>query len=386
MKLRTLLFVAIAVALLFVSNGAIIEGSAATAPTYGSTACADQIRSNVRSLSPSLDVQKAISLATGSTQHNQESENFQLTFTDTASIWSFNKQCTVTALKYENVYFLAANFSGTVGNFVITETANLSKVISAEFQPYTVRNLVTDTSWSGYEMFGNSAATSPIYEVTAEWYVPSATAPSGGCSFACDLSIWPGMTAQEAGTITSECSTPCLIQAGTDTCLASGNECQSYPNENYYDAWWETLGGNPSNAQFCAGFPVQAGDQMYIDIYNEAENGGSVNQYQIYIDDFRSGLQCTPNNGQPITFSMGTPYYADYAAEAVDTLPNFGSVSMTGLLYYSGSLQGIYNPFSNYWYNTAYLWPSGCSGPDITYGAVSGGGTFTFAYQSSCGT
>ncbi len=233
-------------------------------------------------------------------------------------------------------------------------------------------------------MFGNSAATNPVYEVTASWNVPSVTAPSGGCSFICDLSIWPGMTAQDEG---GSCTSPCLIQAGTDSCIAPGSECQAFPGENNYDAWWELLGSSNPGTQYCQNFPVKASDSMFVDIYNEAAGGGNVNQYEIYIDDFTSGLQCSPSN-QPITFSMGTPYYGDFIGEnaAGGTLPNFGSFSMTGSIYYSGALQSIYNPYSNYWYDLELLWPSGCNQNDITVGTVNSGGTFTQTYNNSCGT
>jgi hypothetical protein len=132
---------------------------------------------------------------------------------------------------------------------------------------------------------------------------------------------------------------------------------------------------------------VSTGDSMYVDIYNEYIFGGSINQYELYIYDFTSGHTCSPSS-QPFTFSMGTPYYADYVVEAVYKIPSWSTgFPIQGSMYFgSGGLQSIYGPYSNGWYDPEVLKPSGCSQADITVGAISSTGSFSNTYYSSCGT
>lgn len=367
-------------AVVLLETGTLIPLSNGTAPNpLGSSACANTIKSGIHENSRSIDVLRAVTLADSSLQFKQESASYELTYTDTASTWSFNRGCIVTSLDYVEVYYLAKSAGVVKGNFVVSESANLSKITSTEFQNYSTRD--TQAIWSGYEMTGNIGATNPVYETTASWSVPGVQAPSGGCNFYCDLSIWPGMTAQDEGG-SGSCTTPCLIQAGTDSCVSPYTSCY---NRNAYDGWWELLGSS-QGVQYCANFPVAQGDSMEVDIFNEYAVGGSVNQYEIYVYDFTSGKTCSPTPN-PVTFSMGTPYYGDYIAETVGTLPKFTtSINIQGSIYYNGALQSIHNPYSHGWDDLELIWPNGCSQQDINVGSVSSTGSFSQTYVNSCGT
>ena len=345
--------------------------------TSGNSACRDQIRSEIRALSTSVSVTKALSLAERWIESSTVSSQYVLSYVDMSDDWTFGSSCSVNSLASRSVYFRASNSTGFEGYYVVVESGNLSSVTGTYLQP--LRYMNTNPIWSGYEMFGSGTqGSTPIYGVTASWNVPTVSAPSGGCGVTCDISIWPGMTAADEG---GSCSGPCLIQAGTDTCI-NGSHSYCYASNS---AWWELL-GSPQAVQYCS-MAVSTGDSMYVDIYNEYIFGGSINQYELYIYDFTSGHTCSPSS-QPFTFSMGTPYYADYVVEAVYKIPSWSTgFPIQGSMYFgSGGLQSIYGPYSNGWYDPEVLKPSGCSQADITVGAISSTGSFSNTYYSSCGT
>jgi len=369
----------IAVALLLVNSLGLVVGASSDAQSSQKPDCSSEIRSQILTLSKSVSTSTALSLAEKSLESWSLFSSYALSYVDMSDDWTFNTSCHVTSLASRSVYFGATNSSGFVGYFVVIEKGDLSGIIGTRFDAAKTMTTNTQSIWSGYQMRGaSSRGSTPVYGVTASWNVPAVSTSSGGCGVTCDISIWPGMTAANQG---GSCSGPCLIQAGTESCITgSHNYCHAS-----YDAWWE-LDGSSLPVQYCS-IAVSKGDSIYVDIYNEYIFGGSVNQYELYIYDFTTGNTCSPSS-QPFTFSMGSPYYADYIVEAVYRIPSWSSAfSIQGSMYFgSGGLQSIYVPYSNGWYDTESLQPPGCSNPDITVGAIGSAGSFTSTYYSSCGT
>ena len=342
--------------------------------------CSSEIRSQILTLSKSVSASTALSLADKTLASSNLSSSYNLSYSDMSDDWTFNTNCKITSLASRSVYFTVTNSSGVAGYFVVIEKGDLSGIVGTRFDAARTMTTYTQSIWSGYQMrAASSRGSTPVYAVTASWNVPAVSTPSVGCGVTCDISIWPGMTAVNGG---GSCSSgPCLIQAGTESCING----QYYYCHASYDAWWE-LDGSSLPVQYCS-MTVSHGDSMYVDIDNEYIFGGSVNQYELYIYDFTSGNTCSPSS-QPFTFSMGSPYYADYIVEAVYRIPSWSSAfSIQGSMYFgSGGLQSIYGPYSNGWYDNEALQPPGCSSPDITVGAVGSTGSFTNTYYNSCGT
>lgn len=349
---------------------AALSGSAAVG---SSPSLAKQIESNINSQTANFNTKEAVSLADSTNQFQSYSASYHLTFNSIFNTWSFDSQGAVT-WKTVNVVYSFSNSTGSSTNLVFTEKPDLSAVVSVTLQeaPPTAG---TSTNWSGYTFSGNSGATTPVYEAYATWTEPSVSEPqSYFCYFKhCDLFIWPGLTATTGGSSG-------IVQGGTDSGLYCTAGC-SY----YYYGWYEYY---PASSVTCSNFPVSPGDSVGADIVNSGEYGGSTSSYAIYVYDFTAANTCSSSNSNYNSFA--TPYYGQFIAErpsfggTLARLPKFGSVTISGDVYYGSSLTGIYTPYNNGWYIKTTMVNSGYT--NINLGSVSSSSAFTETWSTSSGT
>jgi Peptidase A4 family len=341
--------------------------------SYASTNIVTHTESEINTMSATLNTQKALSLAESTPAFQTYSVGYEEQFNSIFNTWSFNSQGAVT-WKTVNVVYSISNSTGFKANLVITESPGLLGVIGTALQisPMTAG---TSTNWSGYTFSGNSGSSTPVYEAYATWTVPSVSEPqSYFCYFAhCDLSIWPGLTAQSGGSSG-------IVQAGTDSGLYCTAGC-SY----YYYGWYEFY---PAGSVTCSSFPVSPGDSVGADIVNSGEYGGSTTSYAVYVYDFTAGNTCSTSKTGYSGFTV--PYYGQFIAErpsfggTLARLPKFGSVTMSGDVYYGSSLTGIYTPYSYGWYIKTTMVNSGNT--NINVGSVSSSSSFTQTWSTSSGT
>ena len=141
-----------------------------------------------------------------------------------------------------------------------------------------------------------------------------------------------------------------------------------------------------------------AGHTIYADMISHAKSGGAYNVYDLFVIDNTSLQGCsTTNYSFP---QMGVPYYALFMGErptlsggAVQALAQFNTFSFTNAqLYYSGSLVGIYTPYSQtpFGWDTWEPMRNTCSDSltheNITPSSVSTSNSFTETWNTSCGT
>jgi hypothetical protein len=228
----------------------------------------------------------------------------------------------------------------------------------------------------------SEAQTLSTFRFSTPNFLPSGTAVSEPqsywCYFAhCDISTWPGLTAQYGGGNG-------IVQAGTESGLYCTVGC-SY----YYYGWYEFY---PANSVTCSNFPVSSGDLVAADIINHAETGGSSTVYDVYVFNYSQSKTCSVTNQSFTGFT--TPYYGQFITERPSfggtpaRLPKFGSVTMAGAYIdynYCGSNcnVGISTPYGNGWYVLTTMVNGGNT--NINVGSVSNN-AFTQTWLTSAGT
>jgi hypothetical protein len=300
---------------------------------------------------------------------------YNIVFNSIFNIWSFDSHGDV-VWKTVNVVFSVSNLSGFIANIVLTEDPSTPQVLNASLQTrvFTDSSTRTSSNWSGYSSTGNAVASTPIYEAYATWTMPAVSEP---WSYACffthyDLAIWPGLTADSGGS-------GGIVQAGTDSGLYCTIGC-SY----YYYGWYEFY---PVASVTCSN-SFSPSDSVETDIYNHAENGGSSTVYDVYVYEFTKRTVCSVTD-QSFT-SLTVPYYGQFIAErptfgsTLARLRKFGSVTLTGDVYYSGAFRGINGPYTNGWYIETLM--NNGQGQNIGISSVSSTSAFTQTWLTSAGT
>lgn len=332
------------------------------------------IASNISAATQNFDSRKALSLAMDSSGFKEKTVGLGVQFNSIFDTWTFDSSGTVT-WDTVNVVFSGTETNGSAVNVVVTEDPGLLSVVAVTTQ-HVALHATTSTNWSGYTFTGNAGGTAPVYEAYSSWTEPAVSEPQAyWCFFAhCDFAIWPGLTATSLGSTG-------IVQAGSNSGLYCTAGC-SY----YYYGWYEFY---PAALVQCNNFPVSPGDSMAADIINHARTGGSSTLYDIYVYDFTSGRTCSVTNQSFTNFN--TPYYGQFIGERLQwsdgsysRLPKFGSVTMSGSIYYGGALQGIYNPYSNGWYTQVIMTNGGNT--NIQVGSVSSSSAFTQTWLTSAGT
>lgn len=303
---------------------------------------ASKTEANISGLASTLDATKAENLAEATSLFQSYNSGYTVVFNSIFNIWSFDSQGDVT-WKTVNVVYTITNSTGFRANIVVTENPSTLQVLNTTLQTrlFTDSSSQGSTNWSGYTFYGNSGASTPVYEAEAVWTMPVVSEPqSYWCLLAhCDIVTWPGLTANSGGSTG-------IVQAGTDSGLYCTVGC-SY----YYYGWYEFF---PAGSVTCSN-SFSAGDSVGADIHNHAENGGSSTVYDVYVFDYTKGTTCSVTNQSFTSFT--TPYYGQFITERPKLggtparLPKFGSVTMTGgWVYYGGGYNNIYTPYSNGWY------------------------------------
>src|SRR5438093_3952798 len=108
-------------------------------------------------------------------------------------------------------------------------------------------------NWSGYNQGTIEQRGKTFTSVSGTWRVPTATAHKAGENEY--SSSWVGIG---GGCVNADCSVTdgTLIQAGTEQDVNSKGRAS-------YSAWWELI---PAPSITISGFPVRAGDVMFVSI------------------------------------------------------------------------------------------------------------------------
>ena len=222
--------------------------------------------------------------------------------------------------------FTASNGAG--------QTATATQTLTQSSPPPTAYN--TSNNWSGYVVPSSGAL---ITDVQGDFTVPTmncADTPNG------DTAIWVGIGGQQWSTGGN--SGP-LLQTGVDTNCVDGLQ------QN--DAWFEQYPSVPNTAPIFDNFPIYAGDQIQVSVYET-----TTNQWVTLLSDVstgESGIMLTGDSwgvgptssilnnwtvqGDTSGLNYGGGYTAEWIVEddtnattnMLNPFANFGSVTWTSL-------------------------------------------------------
>ena len=376
-----------AFALLGVLSLAIFEPlpvvTASQGPGYVS-GCSSRVAQSANAEAAAFQRNSAISIAEELQQFSQATRGYNASFDSVFDSWSFDNNCSVT-LKSVNIVFQLKNNTGFVGYAVATEDPGVTHVVNLTLQLRDPGNSpVFAPNYSGYDFMGSADGTTKVYEALADWSIPNASQPySGGCesSNGCDVSVWPGIVHCPRGVATSTCSPEGVAQTGSDSellCPQSGCSL-SFP---FAHLWYEFWPQQPQEV-VCTGVAAYPFDSVQAYVLNQGWNGGSTSLWNILITDNTTHQSCSVTGH---SFSIGLPLLAEFITEdpAGYTLSKFNQFGIAGNMYYSGSIRGIYTPYSNQWY---YEWAmDACGYPNpvnVHLGAVNSANTFTETWSNS---
>jgi len=389
-------------AMLFLLVGAASTNlaSATTNSSSNATAQTATCENEVANTYSGLDKSTAATIAANSQEYVQEAAGYQNV--SYSSIFQIDKtiapypKCTEEVLSYNIVFTLHSNSGRWAGYLVITENQNLS-VMGAQVQTGFGMAAI-DTTWSGYEVQGNSGGTQGIYEAISDFTQPTPSYPSTGCadSGACSMATWVGLTDASHG------STGNLAQDGTfANCVNSGCTAKYFAFYELLPASWIACTASNGGA-----VTISGGDTIEAATTNEAITLGYNYLYQFYIYDVTSGTSCyvtgqnysamtTPTRGE---FIVENPIYCNggttctcYPSYGCDSLPVFATVSFTGAEIYTGGNLGYINSYITGAYTMAnkdnslgiYGYCPGSAVTNVNYGTLNSVGDFTMTYSAS---
>ncbi|KAL1965257.1 hypothetical protein VTN77DRAFT_5859 [Rasamsonia byssochlamydoides] len=168
------------------------------------------------------------------------------------------------------------------------------------------KNVEYSSNWAGAVLVGTGYTS-----VTAQFVVPTPSAPSGGNSGTqyC-ASAWVGLDGDTCDTA--------ILQTGVDFCVQDG--------EVSYDAWYEWY---PDYAYDFSGISVSAGDTIIVTVDASSKTGGTAT-----VENVSTGQTVTH------TFSGESAALCEYNAEwivedfeeggSLVPFANFGTVTFTG--------------------------------------------------------
>lgn len=311
-------------------------------------------------------------------------------FDSSSDSWSWDSSCNVT-LNSVNVVFSASNSKRFAGYLVATEDAGLTRVLNVSSQNGNPSMTAYNTHlWAGYEVAGSSDTTNSVWESLATWNIPAANEPyTDACDNVtksnCDLGVWTGLVNVAGGNGSGRYL---LAQGGTESWLGCKTSGGVYKCASHYYLWYQFP--NKENVSVrCSLNGIDSGDAISAYVLNQGETGANSSIYNLQVSDTTANKACTVSN---FGFKMGVPHYAEFELEWPYgfRLPKFSSFTLTGNLYYSGSVRGMYTPYTNGWYNVYTM--RNCLEPgsspcytDVTPGSVSSSNGFTLTWSSSSG-
>ena len=369
-------------------------------PDYG-PGCSAAVARSANAEAATFNQAQAVSLALDSARFIQTTSSYSVSFYDVYDTWSFDSGCNVT-LTSVNIVFNLKNASGWAGYAVATEDNASTHVVNVTLQQHNLENgnYRYEGAASGYEFTGNADGTTKVFEAIGSWSVPTVPMqqPSGDCVTApyCALSAWIGLVHVPGGCpLGDDCSGSQvytgegIAQTGSETDIAcfSDGSCTVPSASLWYEFW-------PNPEVDCSGnlgFQVNMGDSIHAYMLNQGWDGGNDGLWNLQITDNRSGNACTVTdhpfnfNGAPI------PYLAEFIAETpknptcgcITLLPQFDQFDTSGNMYYGGSAQGIYVPYTNGWWTKYVMEACGSPPPNVSVGSVNSANTFTQSWNNS---
>lgn len=347
--------------------------------------CSAAILTDARTLS----TEKAVAMAQSSEQYQKAiAGNDAVIFNSLMDTWSYDLSCNI-SLTNVGVVFGLRNSTGFIGWLVITESYDLSSVVSTSLQENpnsTYGSSVPGMHWAGWEFYGNSGGTATIYESEVDYTEPTPSTPPGGCAnyHTCDVAVWAGLENSEGA------SNNILAQTGTNAQIQCNPSCVTT-----HQAWYEQLTAAPV---YCTSFTgIASGDSMHVTVTNEAANGGSNTKYDYLVNDNTQLKACSWTG---VTYSsLSDPTLSAHIVEwpnicgPIDcsTLAEFPQNTIYGSMLIGGVTYGVHYAYSNGWYYHVDPMENYCSSNSSTVvnvrtSTVNSNSGWTATWNGSCGT
>jgi hypothetical protein len=357
--------------------------SPAAAQPESPSKCQPQI-DHAAAAQSALDRIHAVPLAKDDSGVTALSASYVVTYDSIFDNWKFDSSCNVT-LESVNVVFQLKDSRGAEGIAIAKEDPTFSAVENVTLQQHNPRAITNSTNWSGYDFWAPSEAA--VYESLADWTIPAVSQPyTGACNTTnppggpdCALAVWPGLTNDESG---------------LDGIAQTGTMSTYYTNfsgsGNTYYLWYEFY-PQQSSLVNCLQTGVHSGDSISAYVLNLGYNGGSTSSWNLAVTDNTISQSCTVT-GYSFTLTNGaTPRYGNFIAETplegstYATVPSFSAFNWGGSIYYGGSANGIYTPYSNSAYANFQIQRT-CTGTTYTEvypGTVSSSNLFAVNYNTN---
>jgi hypothetical protein len=358
--------------------------------------CAHNLSSKLNSIYKSLNIAQAKSLADSDVNFQSITSGFNYTFSSVFLESSFNTtSCDNVIVNDVNLVHEVYDKKGkTIYLAITTFDPSLSKIIEVTKQEprYQTSSASYSPNWSGYEVgasslnYPSTLPSTTVYEAEEEHNVQQVQVPfdpANACSNSsdyCDSSIWAGLE-DKFGAYPDQN----LVQGGSEAKIVSSVVT--------YDVWYEFL---PHGEVPCTNVSVSANDDIVTDVLNNAEGGGSNTTYTVNVVDMNQpGKDCF---GTATNYPMSKPVLASFIVERPTDYPHNNEVilpeysfnpSITGYMYYNGTLNTISNSYTHNEYVTDTMRNpvSSVHGvQNLVPGSVNSGGTFTDTWQSSTNT
>lgn len=285
-------------------------------------------------------------------------------FESASNSWDIGPSCSITRISVDLEY------QDVNQTLIVSLNPNLTSILGTKYLPNgLVAGPVNNPNWVGYEYHPGPA----LAQSSMEFYLPSASAGTVGCSTGCAFFVWNGLTAQSGG---GSGSGKGIAQGGSASFVA----CNIHGCTSTYSFFYEFF---PAGPNYCSA-SVNAGDLMDTVVSTANSAGNPTNNYNIAVYDDTNGHACTPStkNG----WSIGDAYYSQFMGELPpgtpqQALPRFSTVDVGPGSYCTTttSCQLIGTNYINY-----YIMFNGGS-DDATPTAVSNY-AFTIVYHTSTGT
>jgi hypothetical protein len=371
---------------------------------------------------PPAPIASARSLVEASASYKNTVKGYTSVFAGAGYEWNDNfTACTFSWNDYDLHYDLSATNGSSYLLTIATNPVNgtISRVI---LEPPTFALPVnqSSTTYSGYEIAGNSNHNTAVEYSSTYYYVPYTTATTSTCGATCRLAVWTGIQNSTYDGANRVSGSGEVIQGGSfnteycsgGTCTGSGGEVTGFGEFLYGDS----SGVVRTDEADCVSFSMSANDEVYDVVGSGYEiNGSSTSTYHVLITDETSSHTCVAFGGG-LTYSStcklavgtgsckvsGTEYFADYMLETPSwsvcggrcILPQFSipgeNLFIDGAFSTSSGINGAWTYYNDGYYQASWMENSGNINTETTIFHENSGGSsygyFNESYHGSVGT
>lgn len=352
-KTATMMIAAsLVIGLILLSSMTVLPNVGGQLQTNIGPVCIDKAEKLAQAMASSLDETKARLMANSSSAFNTKTHVYIVTNKgEIFHEFTIDRTSCTPIWKYVHVGFFLNDTKGYAENLVFTLDPALKTIVNVE-EYRSGFAYIQSRNWDGYEFGGNSSKTLTVYKAQAVYNQPAISQPTGSgqptctSTMPCKLSTWTGLEAHTGGTTG-------LVQTGS---IAEINYTGATPD---YHMFWEAI-GTGSSSMYCGS--INNNDQISAKVTNEGLNSTNTSNYDIYTVDANSGLLCY---AKVTSYEVTNPTLATFINEIPSTgpptgpyypLPNFGTDTIQGYMYYNGALNSISVPYNAGYYNDIQMW------------------------------